>query len=123
MGVKGKSKAVAEYDDSGEQTSLESTTKVKKAYHKIEWAEHLEEGEEHVSLEFDNGHWHDWDREFGCKMFEAMYDGKWGRDDVGVKTKEGVNPIHGLIVGFAVAYYFHPSRYAAQMNSRARSMA
>jgi len=122
--VKGKSKAEVTFqeNDEGEMVRgpVSSTTKVKKAYHKIKWEEHLD-GDDHISLDFDNGHWHDWDRTFQCGLLKSEYDAKWGVDVVTVDTKENVDPVKGLLVGFAIAYFFHPSRFASEMDGHARA--
>jgi len=120
--VKGKSKAeiteVGEEDANGQkQTRLDSTTKVKKVYYKLQM-----QGAE-VALDVDNGHWQDWDRKWSCDAFDTEYDAKFGVDEVKVKSKGVCNGSNALAVGFALAYFFHPSGYSAQMQSKADSEA
>ncbi len=86
-----------------------ATTKVKNAYHEIDWEERLADAEEHTGLDFANGRWGDRHRTFDCRLLQAGYDSQGVRGDVTVNVKEGADPVTGLLVGFAIAYYFHPS--------------
>jgi len=120
--VKGKAKAemtqadAAEGEDPGPPT-MTSSVKVKKVYYK------LNIGGTDVALDVDNGHWDDWDRKWSCDFFDVEYDAKFGVDEVKVQTKGACNRSNALAVGFALAYFFHPSGYGGQMKGRAESEA
>jgi hypothetical protein len=117
--MKGKSKAEATLVGEGDMQRKEVTgvTKLKKVYYALNW------GGNDVELEVDNGHWTDWEREWGCSMFKAEYDAKWGVDEVKVKSTGAGNGAQALAVAFAVAYHFHPVGWSAQMHSRACAQA
>jgi len=123
--VKGKSKAEAVYEPNEDlemvRTSLNCKTKVKSVKYHLTWEEQHDEGAEELDVEFDDGHWHDWDRTFETKAFEAKYNEKFGTDEVTCKVKEGVPAIKAFLVSFALAYYGHPSKYCDVMNSKAIS--
>lgn len=114
--VKGKSKAELEIEnrEGEERETMNSSTKVKKVFYKLEW-----EGNA-VDPTFENGHWQDWDRSWKCDMFDATYDAKMGVDEVHVQTKGNCLGGDALSVAFAMAYFFHPAAYAEQMDSQVR---
>lgn len=116
--VKGKSKAeLTKTDDDPPRSNMESSVKVKKVYYKLKM------NDAEVALEFDNGHWQDWDRKWSCDFFDAEYDAKMGVDEVKVESKGACPGSNALAVAFALAYFFHPSAYCGQMKSRAESQA
>jgi len=111
--VKVKGKSTAELD--GED--MKSKSKTKKVVYHLEWPEHAGEGEE-LPVEFENGHWQDWDRTWKCGQMEVQYDAKFGTDEVTVKNEDGCHPCKALMVGSAMAYFFHPSRFLSEMDGK-----
>lgn len=118
--VKGKSKAVVEIerDENGhERKTMKSETKTKKVIYHLDWPEIA--GEE-LPVEFENGNWQDWDRTWMCGPLEIEYDAKWGIDEAIVKNEEGCHPCKALIIESAMAYFFHPTRFQEDMESRVK---
>lgn len=120
---KGKAKAEATRENDDAPIHVSASNKVKKAFFKLYWEAHHGDGEEFIGVDFENGHWNQWDRKFTTKLFEADYDAKWGTDTVTIKTNDGCEPIHSMLVGFAISYFFHPSRFHDNMTNQAASTA
>lgn len=114
--VKGKSKCEIK-DRDNEPDKVDSSSKVKKVYYKLNM-----QGAE-TAIEVDNGHWQDWDRQWTCDAFDCQYDAKFGTDEVKVSTKGTCNGSNALAIGFALGYFFHPSAYNEKMDSKAKSEA
>ncbi|EER14410.1 hypothetical protein Pmar_PMAR014462 [Perkinsus marinus ATCC 50983] len=120
--VKGKAKVEVEIDEDHEGNKTErwsAKSAVKKVYYTL-----TINGVE-VPVEVDNHKWQNWDREWDIPgMFKATYDAKFGTDEVFVDTKcLEAPPADLLMIGFAMAYFMHPSSYLSRAENAAKSHA
>lgn len=113
--MKGKSKAEVETHEGehGEYRAITNAkTKIKKAFYDLRPG-----GGDKTEIDVENGHWHDWDREWKSDFFDAEYCSKWGIDEVKCKTTGACNASQALAIAFATSYFFHPTGVHDQMHS------
>ncbi|KAF4736704.1 hypothetical protein FOZ62_002583 [Perkinsus olseni] len=120
--VKGKAKVEVTINEGsgGATTELWSAkSAIKKVYYTL-----TINGVE-VPVEFSNHKWQDWDRQWKIPgLLTATYDAKFGTDEVFVDTKcLEAPPADLLLVGFAMAYFMHPSNYLSRAENEAQSYA